>query len=348
MKIAIVGGGVFGCVSALKLLEAGHKVTLFEREKSLLSCASGINQYRLHRGYHYPRSKETVQYVKESSILFEEEFPSAICAKGFDRYYGISNEGSLTNAEDYIIFLEKNNLEWDFVHQSSLPILKPNKVDLVVKVIENGFDLSELYLSIVSKLSRSKVRLRTNTTFTQYDSKKFDIVINATYANINSLLSEDQQVDYQFELCEKPIVQLPEPFKNKSVVILDGDFCCFDPVGFNSNYQVLGHVKHAIHERHIGKFYNAHNNYLPILNKGAVFTPLSKFENIQAGFQEYFNADGITYKGSMFTVRTVLPQHEFDDARPSNIIKHSDNLYSVFSGKIGTCVDIANKLVKQI
>lgn len=346
MKIAVVGGGIFGCVSALKLLEAGHKVTLFEREKSLLSCASGINQYRLHRGYHYPRSKETVQYVKESSILFEEEFPSSICAKGFDRYYGISNEESLINSSQYLTFLEDNKLEYEIIED--LSILKMGKVELIVKVIENGFDLSELYLSIVSKLSRSKVRLRTNTTFTQYDSKKFDVVINATYANINSLLSEDQQVDYQFELCEKPIVQLPKPFKSKSVVILDGDFCCFDPVGFNPNYQVLGHVKHAIHERHIGKFYNAPNDYLPILNKGAVFTPLSKFENIQTGFQEYFNVDEITYKGSMFTVRTVLPQHEFDDARPSNIIKHSDNLYSIFSGKIGTCVDIANKLTKMI
>jgi type IV pilus assembly protein PilB len=50
----------------------------------------------------------------------------------------------------------------------------------------------------------------------------------------------------------------------------------------------------------------------------------------------------------MYTIRTVLPMREHDDARPSYITKHSDRLYSIFSGKIGTCVDIANELVKII
>ena len=32
-KIAIIGAGIFGCTAALKLSEAGHICTLFEKQK---------------------------------------------------------------------------------------------------------------------------------------------------------------------------------------------------------------------------------------------------------------------------------------------------------------------------
>lgn len=346
MKIAVVGAGIFGCTAALKLSEAGHKVSLFEREKSIMSCASGINQYRLHRGYHYPRSKETVEYVKQSSILFEEEFPSAICRDGFSRYYAVSNQGSLISKDSYLSFLEDNSLEYKTV--KGLSVMKKDKVDLVVKVVENGFDPIRLYMSVIEKLSKSKVKLRTNREFTVLDSNEYDLVVNATYANINGLLPEDMQVDYQYELCEKPVIQLPEVYGNLSVVVIDGEYCCVDPIGNSSNYQVIGHVREAIHDRSIGKFYQVPKEYLSVINKGRTYSNLSRFDRMWTGFTEYFNADSVSYKGSMYTVRTVLPKHEHDDARPSNIIKHSDNMYSIFSGKIGTCVDIANNLTKII
>ena len=59
-NIAVVGGGVFGTTISWKLAEMGQKVDLFEKNKDIFMAASGINQYRIHRGYHYPRSLETV------------------------------------------------------------------------------------------------------------------------------------------------------------------------------------------------------------------------------------------------------------------------------------------------
>lgn len=346
MKVAVIGAGIFGCTAAIKLAESGHKVFLFEKNKTILSNASTANQYRLHRGYHYPRSTETVKYVKESCILFEEEFSSSICRTGYNRYYAISNEKSLTSSTQYLDFLCENDLTHKVI--SELDVLKGDKVGLIVQVFENGFDINELYLLVSAKLSSSKVNLRTNTVFRKEDMEGYDVVINATYSNLNELLSEEHQVDYQYEICEKPIVKLPNQFQGKSVVVLDGDFCCVDPFGFVKEYQVLGHVKEAIHFTNIGKKCEIPYPYERILNNGRVFTNMSRFDNIWEGFTKYFNVNDVEYKGSMFTIRTVLPQHEHDDARPSNVIKHSDSLYSIFSGKIGTCVDIANKLIKMI
>jgi len=346
LKVAVVGAGIFGCMAAIKLSGAGYKVTLFEKNHSVLSCASGINQYRLHRGYHYPRSKETVEYVKQSSILFEEEFPSAICRDGFDRYYAVSSKGSLITPDQYLTFLESNSLEYEKVDK--LPLLVDGSTSLIVKVSENGFDPIQLYMSVVSKLAKSKVLLRTNRVFTLSDKKEFDIVVNATYSDLNMLLEDKDRLDYQYELCEKPVVQLPAAFSNKSVVVIDGEYCCVDPIGESPTYQVIGHVREAIHDRHIGLTYIVPDEYKSVINRGRTYSNLSRFDRMWKGFTEYFNADSVAYKGSMYTVRTVLPKHEHDDARPSNIIKHNDNMYSIFSGKIGTCVDIANNLVNQI
>ncbi len=58
-KIAVVGAGIFGITTALKLSEK-HEVDLYEANSDIMQAASAINQFRLHRGYHYPRSPQTI------------------------------------------------------------------------------------------------------------------------------------------------------------------------------------------------------------------------------------------------------------------------------------------------
>jgi hypothetical protein len=52
--------------------------------------------------------------------------------------------------------------------------------------------------------------------------------------------------------------------------------------------------------------------------------------------------------GPMFTYRTVLPNRDSDDARPTLVNKVYKNMYTIFSGKVGTCVDSAEELLRQI
>ena len=46
--------------------------------------------------------------------------------------------------------------------------------------------------------------------------KNFDWVVICTYSNLNSLIQKypNLQKEYQFEVCEKPVVKLPESFRN--------------------------------------------------------------------------------------------------------------------------------------
>ena len=50
----------------------------------------------------------------------------------------------------------------------------------------------------------------------------------------------------------------------------------------------------------------------------------------------------------MYTIRTVLTNRDHDDARPTLVNHEGGNVYSLFSGKIDTCVDAANELIRRI
>lgn len=340
-------------MTALKLKESGHIVTIFEANSDILQGASRCNQYRLHRGYHYPRSNEMIQSTDE----FESEFKDCILKNGYERYYAISSQDSRTSKDQYLSFLEENRLKYRVIDR--LDIVKEDSVDLIVKVEENSFDYEKLYLTLRERLNEARIEVRLNRYFTSHLIDEFDIVVNCTYSNLNYLLPESEQIEYQFELVEKCIVSLGKEWQRKSVVILDGDFCCIDPFGVDGYYHLIGHVKEAIHDRQIGKFYQSpsrsmiklgiHSN-MSFTKKNQIISGLHQFFNFknravcpQSGLNEK-----ISYFGSMFTVRTVLPNRDHDDARPSIITKHSEKLYSVFSGKIGTSVQIANQLVKMI
>ena len=58
--------------------------------------------------------------------------------------------------------------------------------------------------------------------------------------------------------------------------------------------------------------------------------------------------DKLEHIGSMFTIRTVLSYRDYDDARPTLVRREDGNTFSIFSGKIGTCVEASNQLVNII
>ena len=163
------------------------------------------------------------------------------------------------------------------------------------------------------------------------------------------MTTEDKQKDYQFELCEKPVVKLPKQYKNKSVVIMDGPFMCIDPLG-DTGLHVMGNVVHAIHSTNVGKFPEYDSKFDGLLNKGIVKNPsitnIDKF--IDSAKKFFIDIDKSEHIGSMYTIRTVLPNKDKDDARPTLVEKPDDKTFTIFSGKIGTCVSAAEEILEYI
>ena len=69
MDIAIIGGGFYGCYLA-KHLSKNNKVFLYEKNSKLIQESGRNNQYRLHLGFHYPRSLKTIEQTIEGYNYF--------------------------------------------------------------------------------------------------------------------------------------------------------------------------------------------------------------------------------------------------------------------------------------
>jgi len=344
-KISVIGAGIFGCTTAWKMAKKGYDVTLYEKNDDIMKQASNINQYRLHRGYHYPRSKETAIQSQWGETSFIKEYGDAIVNGDIEHYYCIAKEDSKVNAEQYQDFLKDMNL---YYKKKKLDFMHKNVVDLVVEVKELLFNPNKLRDICWDKLNKYGVNVALNTNYDVFDSND-DYVINATYSNLNQLLEINKQRDYQFELCEKPVIELPKQYKDKSVVIMDGPFMCIDPLG-DTGLHVMGNVIHAIHSTNVGKFPEYDSKFDKVLNRGIVKNPsitnIDKF--IESAKKFFIDIDKVKHIGSMFTFRTVLPNRDKDDARPTLVEKPTNNIFNVFSGKIGTCVNVAEQIIEEI
>ncbi|MBI4017836.1 MAG: FAD-binding oxidoreductase [Candidatus Aenigmarchaeota archaeon] len=346
MKIAVVGGGIFGVTAAVKLAGAGHSVDLFEKGADIMGAASGLNQFRLHRGYHYPRSDDTVASLLEAEPEFKKEYPEAV-VEGVEQYYCIAKGKTLTTAEQYAAFLKKHGLHAEEV---SLDLINKDKIALTIKVKENLIDPHALKEACWRKLRAASVRVRLNTEAKSDITKDYDFVVVATYAAMNAFFHEPaQHKKYQFELCEKPVVRLPQTFNNKSIVVMDGPFMCVDPYGRTGNF-LLGNVVHAIHQSNVGKHPIIDEEFRPLLHNGVIKNlPITNFDKFIESAAEFIPAiREAEHVGSFFTIRTVLPYLESTDARPTVVQRVDDKIITMFSGKIPNCVNAANEVVRII
>ena len=336
-KCAVIGAGIYGITAATKLRTSGYNVDLFEAEDDIMKAASGINQYRIHRGYHYPRSQDTIKSCKDNEQSFIKYYNRSIIYKN-DHYYSIAKEDSLITPNQYLTVLDESGLEWEI--SENLP-----NCDLTIKVNEKLYDPKIIKDICYNRIRGNGINLKLNNRIkNKLTGYKYNI--HATYSSLNDLTTEKQT--YQFELCEKPIFKLPPQYKNKSIVIMDGPFMCFDPYA-DTEYHLGGNVVHAIHVRNVGKKPDVPPPYKRYLNKGIIKKP--KYTNvdrfIESSKKFFPSIEESKHIGSMYTIRTVLPNKDATDERPT-IVDKKDNNFILFSGKVGNCVEASKRIIEII
>lgn len=345
-RVAVIGGGLFGVSAAAALAHDGAAVDLYERRADLLCEASRVNQFRLHLGYHYPRSPETGDSARRGLVAFLRHWRPAVTG-GVARYYAVAASGSRVTAQQYLAACEERSLPFTLERPECLD---RDAVATSIRVPELGLDPEMLRRLCWAELADAAVQVHLGSSRRAVDLLgERDYVVVAAYASSNEALEglPDLQRPYEFRLAELPVVRLPDEFRGVSVLVMDGQFPCLDPVP-GSPHHVLAHVAHSHHWS--GPRADIGARYRPLLDGELHRDGPSHFERIRREAVRFFpGAERAMWIGSRYAIRTILPDVQATDARPT-LITHSGAapVSVVFSGKLSTAEDTAAAVVDRV
>lgn len=356
--VAVIGGGIFGITSAL-LLARDFKVSVFERRRDILGEATWANQYRHHAGYHYPRSPRTIEEILETTEDFER-FYKKIIIKRFPSFYAVAKEGSLISADEFLSVCDRFGLKFK---QSWPPpeFLNRKMVSLCGKTSEAIYDWRGLRkflkikikqnravsLSLASEVAGVKINQSgAKTLIIERSGKRikrdFDFVVNATYANFNSLSQwlGIERPEFHYRLKEIAVVRINHP-RQVGVTIVDGPFATYLPTG-QENFYTFGDVPLSVHEEYFSR-----DDAGKIENK--LLKLKTRWPQMKERCRRWFPlVDKMDYSHSMFVILPVEPASDQTDARPTRVENHGCGCWSILSGKIITCVSNAKSLRQEI
>tara|TARA_Y100000591_G_C21848436_1_gene710082 strand:+ start:667 stop:1743 length:1077 start_codon:yes stop_codon:yes gene_type:complete len=308
-SICIIGGGFYGCYIAKKIKEnfKNIDIEIYEKNSSLINEAGKNNQYRLHLGFHYPRSLETIKQTQEGSKIFIKEFKNFISKTKKNIY--LIHKNSLTSFKSYknifrrkkIFFKEINLKNIDFlkdIHNYEGAINTNEKVILLDKLIPFLKKNIHKNCKINFKNEIKKIDSRKSEIYDRYNQvKKFDLIINTTYTNPNLGAKKKFKVKYEIA----GMVKIKNTLKDTAITIMDGQFVSiyprnkneasissvkFTPIkkfrklkDLNKYIKLAKKNKAEIEKKIINHSKYFFNNKLRIINKGLILAPKVKFLN---------------------------------------------------------------------
>lgn len=337
---------MFGVTSAVELARNEYDVTLYEKGEEILTGAPGSNQWRLYRGYHYLQSEATAQETRETEPLFRARYDDAVI-ESESHYYSIADESWVSSAE-YTDFLDANGLNHT---ESNLDLVNDERIEQTLAVEENHVCPERLRSLCWNELDESEVNVELGTHVSGMGQLRgYDHTVIAAYAHSNSILPEGHTLRrrYKFEVCEVPIVALPDRYLGNNIIVVYGPFMSTDHWGSTDNFS-MGDYHHMRHHSSTGYEPVVPEEYASLVNEGLIEdTDLSNFDAFRKHGQQYIPgvADAV-HVGSMFTIRTILPDVNDTDARPT-LVRRAGDVATVFGGKLATSVQTARQVVEQM
>lgn len=349
-KLAIVGGGFYGCYIAKKLkdeFKSKIDVHIFEKNKKLILEAGSNNQYKLHLGYHYPRSNFTIRQTIDGSKKFKKEFGKFIFYPRKNIY--LIHKNSFVKAEKFYKIFKKFGLKIKNFNIKKLHFIKNfNDFEKAFKTEEGVIKFNKLNTFLIRKVE-STCTVFNSTIIKEINSKKgflkddknniylnYDHIINCSYTNPNMGLNKKFILKYELA----GMVKIKNPFKDKiGVTIMDGEFVTLYPR--DQHYSSLSSVKYTP----IKKFKKLEDLY-KFQNK----FKLKKNNRIQLiirDVRKYFNQKLKIKNSILITAPKAKIYNDTKDQRPS-MIRKNKKTYSILAGKIDVAPIIFEKLLKKL
>jgi glycine/D-amino acid oxidase-like deaminating enzyme len=357
-KAAVIGAGVFGICAALELSNRGFGVVLVDRHEEILAEASTINHLRHHYGYHYPRSPETVREIQRCTPAFMSEYGACV-DRNMVSFYALAKKGSKVTPEQYYQFCREMSL----LYEERFPaedIIDRTRVSLCMQTPEPVYSPRKLSDMMMRNLGKSNVDVRLGVGLVGGDvsgrrkrlifcfrGKQFpetvDLVVNATYAGINEVnrMLGIKTKTFQYELMEMLELEIPSD-QRFGLTVIDGGYSSIMPR--DTGTYALADVRFSVLKRVVA------DRMVPEVSvlDGCEKTPSNRKAMMRRAIQWYpFLRDAKVWR-SFNVTKIVKANVDRTDERLTEIDSPHRGVYSIFGGKVLTCVEFARRVVDRI
>lgn len=351
----IVGGGFFGTYVAVHLATRGARVLVVEREPELFRRASLINQARIHRGYHYPRSVLTGMRSAANFSRFVGDFRMCV-ETSMPAYYAVARQHSNVTAAQYRRFCETIGAPLRPAPRAIVRMFNEETIEEVFAVDEYVFDAVRLRAEMERRMAEADVELALETEVQSVVSEGDRVRVTTTdgrelmaqsaficaYSATNTLLrrSGARAVPLKHELVEMALIEPPPDLAGIGITVMCGPFFSLMPFP-SRGLHTLSHVRYTPHyswsddqagsaEPHeVFRRWGRRTHYEEMVRDAARYLPLLRDSR---------------YADSLWEVKTVLPRSESNDSRPILYVQSPDepNVICLMGAKIDNVYDVCD------
>ena len=186
------------------------QIEIYEKNNDILTEAGKNNQYRLHLGFHYPRSLDTIKQTQRGSKIFIKEFKNFISKPKKNIY--LIHKQSLISFTKYKNIFKKLRIKFKEINLTDLNFLKDiRKFQGAINTNEQVILLDKLIPKIKKSVKKKckiyfkneikKINFKTSEIVDNKNKfKKFDYIINTTYTNPNLGLKKNIKLSMKLQL----------------------------------------------------------------------------------------------------------------------------------------------------
>lgn len=361
----IIGGGFYGCAVACHLSTKHNfkNICIIEKEPALFNRASSNNQYRVHNGYHYPRSFNTANRSRINYKKFIQDWSPAIL-HNFKSLYAIPRSNSKLNSAQFEKFVQSIGATITPASSKQRKLFNVNYFEGIYQVEECCFSPTILKDLYQLKIDQLKINLMLSNKVTsiikcnhEYEivienelSKKKKIrssfIFNCTYSGLNQISGDifGPKNKLKHEVVELTFLQSPNDLSSIGITIMDGPFFSILPTE-KKNILSLSHVRYTPHfswgdQKNLDPYallsdYQKDSHFSRMFRAAQKWIPSIREE---------------LYINSQFEIKTLLEKNELDDGRPI-LFERDRNLKNVFyilGSKIDNIYDALEKIDEEL